>query len=579
MTTQTQTIFHPSAEKRRILIVEDEAVNQMILSRFLEDVYEVIPAMNGTEAMELIHAQYEAISLILLDLNLPDIHGLDILRRLNANPHYARIPVIVMTADSKAELDCLTLGAIDFIPKPYPQQEIVLARIRRIVELSEDRDLLHWTERDHLTGLYNKDFFFRYASMLDDYHKTLETDVMVVDVNRFHTINNRFGKACGDKVLRQIAEQALELVHASGGIVCRSEADTFYLYCPHRSDYGEILEKLSVRLEGEGGENRVRLRMGVYSAADKSLDIERRFDRAKMAADAVKGSVANAVGLYDHSMYEEELFTEQLIEAFPEALREKQFTVYFQPKFDIRADEPVLCSAEALARWKHPQMGMVSPAAFIPLFENNGLIQALDHFIWSEAAAEVRRLKERLGVCIPISINVSRIDLLDPMLTEKLRGIVEDNGLDYGSLILEITESAYTEDSGQIVEAVKRLREMGFVIEMDDFGTGYSSLNMLSSLPIDVLKLDMKFIRSALRDQKASRLLEAIIHLAESIDVPCIAEGVEEAGQVAELKRMGCDIIQGYFFSRPLPAEEYERFVREHTVPAARQDTEETLAQ
>ena len=129
------------------------------------------------------------------------------------------------------------------------------------------------------------------------------------------------------------------------------------------------------------------------------------------------------------------------------------------------------------------------------------------------------------------------------------------------------------------MEAVKRLREMGFVIEMDDFGTGYSSLNMLSSLPIDVLKLDMKFIRSALRDQKASRLLEAIIHLAESIDVPCIAEGVEEAGQVAALKRMGCDYIQGYFFSRPLPAEEYERFVREHTAPAARQDTEEALAQ
>ena len=120
-----------------------------------------------------------------------------------------------------------------------------------------------------------------------------------------------------------------------------------------------------MRLEGEGGENRMRLRMGVYSAADKSLDIERRFDRAKMAADAVKGRVANAVGLYDHSMYEEKILAERLIEAFPEALREKQFTVYFQPKFDIRADEPVLCSAEALARWKHPQMGMISPGVFM----------------------------------------------------------------------------------------------------------------------------------------------------------------------------------------------------------------------
>ncbi len=569
MTMQKQTIFRPSAERRRVLIVEDEPVNQMILSQFLEGSYEVLSAMTGGEALEIVHDRFETLSLILLDLNLPDIHGMDILRRLNTDPRYARIPVIVMTVDNGAELDCLNLGAIDFIPKPYPRQEIVLARVRRIVELSEDRDLLHWTERDQLTGLYNKDFFFRHAAMLDDYHKDIQTDVLVMDVNRFHTINDRFGKACGDRVLQRIAEQALEMVGVSGGIVCRSEADTFCIYCPHRSDYEEILEKMSVCIdEGESGENRVRLRMGVYPAADKALDIERRFDRAKMAADTVKGSVTKAIGFYDHSMYEAEVLAEQLIEEFPTALREGQFQVYFQPKFNIRSETPTLCSAEALVRWHHPKRGMVSPGVFIPLFEDNGLISALDQYIWAGAAAQVRRLKETLGVRLPVSINVSRIDFQDPLLQEKLRGVVRDNGLDYGDLMLEITESVYTKDAGRIAQTVKELRETGFLIEMDDFGSGYSSLNMLAALPIDVLKLDMEFIRSALRERKATRLLESMIRLAESIDVPCVAEGVETAEQVDALKRMGCDIIQGYYFSRPLPAADYERFVLEHTAPA-----------
>ena len=564
MNTQVQEVFRPSAEKRRVLIVEDEMANQRILAHYLEGVYEVLLASDGVRAMEIIHAQPDTISLILLDLNLPDIHGLEILRRLNADPSYARLPVIVMTSDSDAELECLTLGAIDFIPKPYPRQEIVLARIRRIVELSEGRDLLHWTERDHLTGLYNKEFFYRYAAMLDDYHKGVKTDVVVVDINHFHTINDRFGKAYGDRVLKRIAAQALELVRKTGGIVCRSEADTFFLYCPHRSDYEDILENLSVSIDEGDSANRVRLRMGVYCDADKSMDIERRFDRAKMAADVVRGSITNAIGMYDHSMYENELFSEQLIEDFPTALRERQFLVYYQPKFNVRSDTPVICSAEALARWNHPKLGPVNPGVFIPLFENNGLIQSLDYYIWAEAAAQVRKMKEEMGIRLPVSINVSRIDLQDPMLIARLQDILDENELDYTDLSLEITESAYTEESRQIIETVKRLRDLGFCIEMDDFGTGYSSLNMLAALPIDVLKLDMQFIRSAFQEQKGTRLLEAMIRVAESIDVPCIAEGVETQEQVQALKKMGCDIIQGFYFSRPLPAKEYERFVKEH---------------
>ena len=565
MATQQKILFRPSTEQRSIMIIEDETVNLRLLSRYLEDSYLLITAKTGAEALEIIFKQFETISLILLDLNLPDMQGIEILRQLKDDPKYAHLPIIVTTSNSEAEVECLTLGAIDLIPKPFPQREIVLARIRRIVELSEDRDTLRWTERDHLTNLYNKEFFFHYALMLDEHHKDIQTDALVVDINHFHTVNERFGRRFGDEVLCQMANRALELVQNSGGIVCRSGADTFYIYCPHLTDYSDFPEKLEVSIKDEDNEDhRIHVRVGIYSCVDKSLDIERRFDRAKIAADTVRGSITNAIGIYDNNMYEEELLAEQLIEDFPSALKEMQFRVYYQPKFNVSSVVPRLCSAEALVRWDHPRMGMVNPALFVPLFENSGMIEALDHYVWNEAAAQIRRMKDTLGVHLPISINVSRIDMQDPSLIGRLLGIVKKHGLECSDLILEITESAYTEDSGLIVDTANSLRDCGFCIEMDDFGTGYSSLNMLASLPIDVLKLDMMFIRSAFLERRSTRLLEAIISLAEAIEVPCIAEGVETAEQVEALKKMGCYIIQGYFFSRPLPAPEFECFVREH---------------
>ena len=272
----------------------------------------------------------------------------------------------------------------------------------------------------------------------------------------------------------------------------------------------------------------------------------------------------HAIGIYDDSLHETELLEEQLIQDFPRAIREKQFQVYYQPKFDVRPETPILSSAEALVRWRHPTLGMVSPGVFIPLFENNGLIYRLDSYVWTEAAAQIRDWRMRLGIRLPVSVNVSRIDLYEPKLIDQLREITEQNGLSPHDLLLEITESAYTEDSAQIIERVRQLREIGFRVEMDDFGSGYSSLNMLSTLPVDALKLDMQFIRTAFMDRKDTRLLEAMIQLAEAFEVPTIAEGVETAEQVFTLKAMGCDIIQGYYFSRPLPASDFERFLLDH---------------
>ena len=542
--------------KRRILAIEDEKINLGILTAILEDQYEVIPAMTGAEAMAAIDANRETLSLILLDLNLPDVHGMDILRQVRSDPELNRIPVIVMTADTESEVESLAFGAIDFIPKPYPSPKVILARVLRTIELCEDRDLIRSTERDELTGLYNWEYFHRYAGRYDQYDPNRAMDALVVDINHFHTLNERFGRGFGDEVLRSVGQKLRETFSGESGLVCRREADTFFVYCSGGRDYPEVLNGLS-----EGLDSRIRLRMGVYPEADKAIDLERRMDRAKMAANTVRGSFTRSVGLYDQKMHEQELFAEQLLDEFPAAIADGQFRVFFQPKFNIRGEEPVLCSAEALVRWQHPRLGMVGPGVFIPLFEENGLICQLDHYVWRETARQIREWKDRLGIAVPVSVNVSRVDTVDTNLVKDLKSLVGEFGLSPEELLLEITESAYTRDSGRVIGMVNDLRATGFRIEMDDFGSGYSSLNMISELPVDAIKLDMMFIRNAFGEGKNTRIISVVLDIAAMLGVPTIAEGVETAEQLNALREMGCDIVQGYYFSRPVPAPEFEPFL------------------
>ena len=556
--------FHSANGKRLILVADDEFINREIMRSILQDDYELIFAENGEVALQKIRENKDMLALILLDLMMPVMSGFDVLKEVKADPGIQQIPIIVITSDQEAEVESLTIGAIDFIPKPYPQAGVILARIRRTIELSEDRQIINSTERDPLTSLYNREYFYRYAEQFDQHHRNLDMDAIVLDVNHFHMINERFGTAYGDSVLRRIGEAVREMVLDTGGIVCRRESDTFMVYCPHGKNYEAILENASIGLAGDDADdNRIRLRMGVYANVDKSLEIERRFDRAKMACDTVKGSFAKRIGIYDNTLHEQELYAEQLIEDFHTAIRDHQFQVYYQPKFDIQPEIPVLASAEALVRWAHPSLGMISPGVFIPLFEENGLIQTLDQYVWREAAAKIREWKDRFDFAVPVSVNVSRIDMYDPHLLDTLQEILESNNLTTREFLLEITESAYTQDSEQIINTVNKLRILGFQIEMDDFGTGYSSLNMISTLPIDALKLDMQFIRNAFSQRKDTKMLEVIIDIADYLSVPVIAEGVETEEQMLALKAMGCDFVQGYYFSRPVPANEYEQFVIE----------------
>ena len=205
---------------------------------------------------------------------------------------------------------------------------------------------------------------------------------------------------------------------------------------------------------------------------------------------------------------------------------------------------------------------MISPGVFVPLFESHGLISVVDNFVWQEAARQVAQWKEKYQFTLPVSVNLSRADVFDPTLVDQLIRIIEENGLEYKNIKLEVTESAYTDNAKNVLDVIHRLRELGFEVEMDDFGSGYSSLNMLSDMPIDVLKMDMKFIRNIETSATDRRLVSLILDIGRYLQVPVVAEGVETEGQFDLLRKDGCDLVQGYYFSRPLPPEEFELLIQ-----------------
>ena len=546
--------------QRQVLVVEDQALNRDILGMILKNDYDILYAENGLEALEIMQDHLNTLSIVLLDLMMPVMDGFEVLERVRADELMRRIPIIVLTAEKKAELKALQLGAADFIAKPYDAHEVILARVARIIELSEGRRLIRAAERDSLTGLYNPGFFFEYAEQICRYHPHWSMDAVVVDIERFHSVNDLNGRAFGDMILRTLGNAVREFLRGTEGIACRRDADRFDIYCLHCEDYHTVLQFFQQKLNELSNCVSVRLRMGVCPAFD-GVSLITLFDRAHTACNLIRGSYKTHLMIYNEDMYKRELYSQRLLNDLRQAVEERQFRVYYQPKYDIQSDPPRLNSAEALVRWVHPELGFISPGDFIPLFERNGLIHVVDNYVWSEAAGQIVSWRKKFGMTVPLSVNVSRAEVFDPGLEKGLLKLIEDNGLSTKDFKLEITESAYTDDAEQLVAVIQTLREKGFEIEMDDFGSGYSSLNTISSLPIDVLKMDMKFIQNIEENNRDFRLVELILDIARYLKVPVVAEGAETEHQLALLRDAGCDYVQGYYFSRPLPAEEFENLI------------------
>ena len=555
-----QSLGEKSGLKRHILIVDDEMVNREILGNLLKNDYEIHFAENGKQAQDILLRREHIYSLVLLDLLMPVMDGFELIEIIKNDEKLRSIPIIVMTSEKDAEVKSIKLGASDFITKPFDMPDVILARCERIIELQEDKNLINAAEKDHLTGLYTKDFFTEYIRQIEKYNPEKKMDIMVINIEHFHLINELYGRKQGDKVLICIADILSKLFDQTQDIGCRTEADYFYVYSENGTNYEDVLVGLLSGLEESVPSSHVRLRMGVYSDVDKSLMAENWIDRAKTACDRIRGDYSRHIAYYNNEFYEKSKYQERLINDIDDAIASKDLIVFYQPKYGIQCDTPILKSAEALIRWKHPEFGMISPGDFIPLFESNGLIQKLDRYVWKEAARQVGEWKKTYGISVPVSVNVSRMDIYYPKLRDDFKELLKENGLETNELMLEITESAYADNADQLVNVIENLRSDGFVIEMDDFGSGYSSLNMLTTIPIDALKMDMKFIRNMQKDEKSMKLVELVLDIAKFLQVPVIAEGVETEEQLMLLKERGCDIIQGYYFSKPVPPDEFTKF-------------------
>ncbi|MBQ8109293.1 MAG: EAL domain-containing protein [Clostridia bacterium] len=543
-----------------VLVVDDQEINRDALGVILEDDYEIICASDGSEALKEIQAHVDNLSIVLLDLMMPVMNGFEVLERMAGDDRMKHIPVIVLTADKSAELRALQMGAADFITKPFDVPEVIIARVARIIELSEGRQLISAAEHDPVTLLYSRNFFFEYANRLHHYSPELHLDAVVLDIEQFHTINAVNGRDFGDDVLRVVGAEIRDFLSETEGIACRFEADRFEIYCVPQPDYQALLERFQRRVGRISPNVSIHLRMGV-NPWQEGVEPVLMFDRARAASTMVRGNYQSPLMIYDEDMRMRELRDRRFLNELRSAIQTRQLRVFYQPKYDIQCDPPRLSSAEALIRWQHPELGMISPGDFLPLFEGNGLIGVVDNYVWQVAAAQIAEWRKKYGVKLPVSVNLSRNDVFDPTLIDRLVRIIEDNGLDYSDMKMEVTESAYTEKANDLLQVVNRLRQLGFEIEMDDFGSGYSSLNMLSYMPIDVLKMDMKFVRNIESSETDLRLVKLILDIAKYLKLRVVAEGVETEGQLALLKDSGCDLVQGFYFSRPLPPESFEKLI------------------
>ena len=548
--------------KHTILIVDDELINQEILKEILGDSYDTLIAGDGEEALEVVRSALKPISLILLDLNMPRMGGLEFIRAIKQEEKFRRIPIIVSTGEKESELSSLELGAVDFITKPYDMPEIILARVARSIELSEDRIIIQASERDELTGVYNKHIFVEYVQKVDRYRLGTEYDMVVLNIDKFHLFNELYGRDEGDRVLSALAEILMDISRRNDGIVGRLQSDYFALYITRQPDYNAVVQLIRQRMEQNYNVSSLSLRVGIYQVtAEESDPVDIRIDRATRMCDDIRGSNQNSFLIFDLERQKNVLFKERLIRDARRAVRERQFEVYYQPKINIRGERFQLSSAEALIRWNHPDFGFISPGVFIPIFEENGTIRILDRFVWEEAARQIRVWKDRYNRSIPVSVNVSRIDMFDSRIVDVLRDIVRENGIAPGEMYLEITESAYNNETDQILEIINQLKDSGFTIEIDDFGSGYSSLNTLASFSFDVLKLDMQFIREMHKNEKARKMIDIVAEIAGVLKVTLVAEGVETKEQCDALKQTGYDVVQGYYFSKPLCVRDFDAFI------------------
>lgn len=420
---------------------------------------------------------------------------------------------------------------------------------------------------DPLTGLFNRSAFIKNVRRVLDENPLKEYSLMKLNIGSFKTVNDLMGRDTGDRVLKSVAD-VLRQIMGKDGIYARFFADSFCLLVPYseRSVHPQmIIDALQTAMKKLPEiTHEIQFYIGVYKITDKSLSVENMADRAAIACRSINGSYREHIAYYDEKMRLQMLEEQEICDESRTALERGEFYVCYQPVYGISAKRFV--SAEALVRWNHPTKGMIAPNKFIPVFEKNGFIAELDLYILEQVCIYQKKRMDKGLEPFPISVNISRMSLYNPKLFDIINGLTKRYNVDPKYFRIEITESAYNDNPSQLLETVGRLRGNCYPVLMDDFGSGYSSLNTLKDIPIDILKLDMKFMQGFEKNGKVGTIVTSIARMSKWLNVPMLAEGVETREQYEFLSSIGCSYIQGFYFSRPVPEADFTMLIEQENI-------------
>ena len=553
------------SELLKLLVVDEIVDNRTSIKKIFQNDYQIIETTSEQEASEVI--KDNDIGVVLADLKF--------ISCLKDNSKIANIPLIAMTdsSDPEAGAAAIDSGAFEFITRPF-NRIVVNYRVHNVLKHFENvknvqairneqiSELHRYIEIDSLTGLINRETFYKRAAALMQSNTDIKYYIIYLDISCFKAVNDLFHIETGNLILRTAANFFRTAISPKIGLFSRIEADHFVICVPQdKIDIEKLIIGLDSTMQSLGIGHNILFYAGIYPVNNPALPVDQMCDRANMALRKVKGNYMNRYAYYDAGMRELMLQDQMIVRDMETALQDEQFTIFLQPVYNIKNNSIV--SAEALVRWFHPVNGMISPGKFIPVFERNGFIVKVDRFVWEEVCKFIKKQKEETGEVIPISVNVSRLNFYNLDLLEFLLGLLENYELEPWMLKLEITESAYMDNSHQLMSIIRVFREEGFPVLMDDFGSGYSSLNMLKNLPVDVLKVDMAFVRELEESERAYMILKFIMNLARDLGMDVIVEGVETKKQLDYLANLGADKIQGYYFSKPLPVPDFKKLLSE----------------
>ena len=417
------------------------------------------------------------------------------------------------------------------------------------------------SERDTLTGIYNSSGFHKRAARWISENPGRKFRIQRYNIDRFRDINGIYGYDVGNKLLRDIANY-MRRFNTADSFSAHLNVDHFARFCADDAmSVEECYDSFKDCFKSYDLHMPIKVHMGVYDLCETDCDTYTMSYKALIALQSIKGNLTRKIAYYEKGMMAVEKEQQELLSDIQTAIDDEQFEVWFQPQFDFSKGS--ITGAEALIRWNHPKMGMISPAVFIPLLEKSDYISRVDKYVIEKTCGYIKKWCTEFpdrGI-IPVSVNLSRVDIYQNDLCAKLSDILKKYGVPTNALHLEITESAYMDNTAVFLNTISALRNNGFIVEMDDFGSGYSSLNLLKDINIDKLKLDMKFLSETSETEKSKIIISSIINMARELKVPVIAEGVETKEQAEMLMGFGCNQMQGYYFSRPVPEAEYENML------------------